>query len=73
MDHTDRIPQIKVPTLLLWGLDDYWIPANDTLHYLRDLPQLQLKVMKNTGHVPMEERPKESLELVRDFLNVVAL
>jgi pimeloyl-ACP methyl ester carboxylesterase len=29
----------------------------------------QLKVLENSGHVPMEENPKESLAILKEFLN----
>jgi pimeloyl-ACP methyl ester carboxylesterase len=28
----------------------------------------KLEVLENSGHVPMEENPKESLKLMNDFL-----
>ena len=34
-----------------------------------DLPNDKLVILKNVGHVPMEESPKESLNAVIEFLN----
>jgi pimeloyl-ACP methyl ester carboxylesterase len=33
------------------------------------LPNSKLVILKNSGHVPMEENPKESLEFLKSFLN----
>lgn len=34
----------------------------------RILVNSSLKVLENSGHVPMEENPEESLKLMTDFL-----
>jgi pimeloyl-ACP methyl ester carboxylesterase len=35
----------------------------------RILPNSKLVVLENSGHVPMEESPEESLEILKAFLN----
>ena len=68
-DYTNRIKTIKVPTLILWGAEDAWIPVSDAAKFKAALPQAVVKIMPATGHVPMEERPEESLAIALDFLN----
>ena len=68
-DYTNRIKTIKVPTLILWGAEDAWIPVSDAAKFKAALPQAVVKIMPATGHVPMEERPEESLSIALDFLN----
>ena len=67
-DFTARIPEIDLPTLLLWGEQDRVVPLHVAERLLADLPQARLEIMKNCGHVPPEELPKESLEIVLRFL-----
>lgn len=68
-DYTNRIKTIKVPTLILWGAEDAWIPVSDAAKFKAALPQAVVKIMPSTGHVPMEERPEESLAIALDFLD----
>jgi pimeloyl-ACP methyl ester carboxylesterase len=63
-----RIPQVRQPTLLLWGEADQLIPVEMAYRFQADLPQDTLVVLAGVGHVPMEEHPQRSLEPVLSFL-----
>ena len=65
---TTRIPEIELPTLLVWGRHDWVVPLDVAERLLTALPNAQLEIMENCGHVPPEELPKESLEIVLKFL-----
>ena len=68
---TSNIPRIKTirqSTLVLWGEQDGLIPLSNAYRFHTDLPNDTLVILKNMGHVPMEENPKESLKAVLDFL-----
>ena len=62
------IKNIQTPTLVLWGENDMLIPVKNAHLFHNDLPNDTLVILKNAGHVPMEESPKESLEVVLEFL-----
>ncbi len=64
-----KIKTIQHPTLILWGEQDELIPVEAARRFQADLPNDTLVLMKNAGHVPMEESPKESLQIVQSFLN----
>lgn len=68
-DRSAELSKITQPTLLIWGEEDFWTPFENASRFAKAIPNAQLKVMKNTGHVPMEERPVESLKFVQQFLN----
>jgi len=68
-DETALLKKINTPTLILWGENDIWIPVENGLKFDAKLSNSRLVVMKETGHVPMEERPEESLAHLLDFLN----
>ena len=55
--------------MILWGENDIWIPVENGLKFDAKLLNSRLVIMKETGHVPMEERPEESLVHLLDFLN----
>jgi pimeloyl-ACP methyl ester carboxylesterase len=68
---TSNIPMIRTirtPTLVLWGEQDLLIPTENAQRFHADLPNDTLVILKNMGHVPMEENPAESLKPVLDFL-----
>lgn len=65
----EKLKQIKTPTLLIWGAKDTWIPLNNGKRMDTLLPNSKLVVIQNSGHVPMEENPKVSLQILNDFLN----
>ena len=67
-DITGRIPEIELSTLLLWGRHDWVVPLHVAERLVAALPAAQLEVMEECGHVPPEELPKESLEIVLKFL-----
>ncbi|WP_338408155.1 alpha/beta hydrolase [uncultured Flavobacterium sp.] len=67
-NYLDQINQIQQPTLLLWGEKDSLITIASAYHFHRDLPNDTLVIIKNSGHVPMEESPKESLTPVLSFI-----
>jgi pimeloyl-ACP methyl ester carboxylesterase len=67
---SDLIKTINVPTLILWGDQDGLIPVASANRFQADLPNDTLVIMKNLGHVPMEEDPKASLAVVRQFLKL---
>lgn len=58
---------VNQPTLVIWGEDDLVIPIRhaDTLY--KSILHSRLVVLKNCGHVPMEEKPEIFTELVADF------
>lgn len=64
----DEIPNIKVPTLLIWGLNDTITPPIVAHEFNRLIPNSILKFVDKCSHVPMMEHPEKFNELVEDFL-----
>ncbi|WP_299437109.1 alpha/beta hydrolase [uncultured Aquimarina sp.] len=62
------IKLIKQRTLVLWGDQDKLIPVDKAYQFHNDLPNDTLFIMKDVGHVPMEESPSLSAEAVITFL-----
>jgi len=63
-----QIQHIQQPTLVLWGAQDALIPMASAYRFHDDLPNDTLVILKNSGHVPMEESPGESLKAVLSFI-----
>jgi pimeloyl-ACP methyl ester carboxylesterase len=67
-DFTDRLPEVRVPTLIVWGENDSIIPVRDANEFERLIPDSRKVVMQETGHIPMAERPQAFNDLLLEFL-----
>jgi pimeloyl-ACP methyl ester carboxylesterase len=67
-DFRDRLPDVSAPTLIVWGEKDAIIPARDANEFERLIPDSRKVVMRDTGHIPMAERPAAFNEVLLDFL-----
>lgn len=63
------LAEIKAPTLILWGEYDRVLDVSivDVMKPL--LPQAEVVIMKDTGHVPMLERPAKTVAHYRNFVD----
>ena len=69
VDYTQRLKSIIIPAQIIWGNEDEWISVDNAKLFSEALPNNRVDIMKETGHLPMEERPYESLELFLNFIN----
>jgi len=63
-----RIPGVKVPTLIIWGENDAWVPLEHAKFFHRDIKGSELVIIPECGHLPEEEKPKEVVKAILDFL-----
>jgi pimeloyl-ACP methyl ester carboxylesterase len=57
-----------IPTLILWGADDSWVPLSAG-ESLRDaLPGATYVVLPGLGHVPFEEDPEAFTQVMQEWL-----
>ncbi len=68
-DFRHRLPEVRVPTVIVWGEKDAIIPARDANEFERLISDSRKVVMRDTGHVPMAERPKAFNDVVLGFLD----
>jgi len=68
----ERLPEIQVPTLILWGGKDRLIPPPWGQEFKKAIPNSRLVVFPTLGHVPQEEDPAATLAALRDWLPQVA-
>ncbi len=62
------LPSIKVPTLLVWGLNDTITPPMVAYEFNRLIPNSELRFIDNCCHAPMMEHPDKFNEIVEEFL-----
>jgi len=67
-DRTNRLGEIKVPTLFIAGEFDEARPS--TVKYYQSLvPGAKFEIIKGAAHITMQDNPQESNRVVTDFLN----
>ena len=64
----EQIPNITIPTLLVWGLNDTITPPIVAHEFNRLIPNSELKFIDKCCHAPMMEHPEEFNRLVEAFL-----
>ncbi|MBX2961350.1 MAG: alpha/beta hydrolase [Cyclobacteriaceae bacterium] len=64
----DEIPNINIPTLLVWGLNDTITPPMVAHEFNRLIPNSTLKFIDHCCHAPMMEHPEKFNNLMEDFL-----
>ena len=62
------VKQIAIPTLILWGGRDTWIPPDNARRFHHDIAGSQLIIYDELGHIPMEEDPARTAADVLSFL-----
>lgn len=65
------LPTLKIPTLLIWGLNDTITPPMVGHEFNRLIPNSTLKFIDKCGHAPMMERPEKFNKLFENFLKEV--
>lgn len=70
MPRLDPAPvrNVAVPTLLLWGANDRWVPLRDGERLRGDIPGSRLVTYPKVGHMPMEEAADATAAEVKAFL-----
>lgn len=63
-----RLDEVRVPVLVITGDDDRIVPTEQSIRLAGELPDAELAVAPDCGHVPHEECPEFFLEAVKGFL-----
>jgi pimeloyl-ACP methyl ester carboxylesterase len=64
----ERLGELQMPALVIWGLEDPYIPARFGREYASALAHAELIEVPDAGHTPWLDRP-ELIERVVDFLS----
>ncbi|HNZ64421.1 MAG TPA: alpha/beta hydrolase [Smithella sp.] len=63
------IKDLSVPTLVMWGTRDEWIPFKYFENWKKELPNAKFVQYEGAGHTPMEEIPDETARDADLFLS----
>ena len=64
----DQLDRLSLPVLVITGDDDRIVPTEQSIRLADELPNAELVVVPNCGHVPQEECPDLFLQAVTNFL-----
>jgi len=65
----DRLAEIEMPVLIVWGCNDMLVPVGDAERFQRLIgPNAHKVIFEDTGHCPMIERPSRFNALLEGFL-----
>ena len=67
---TINFEKLTMPTLIIWGAKDSWIPVSQAKILEKSIPGSSLEIFEEAGHVPMEEFPTETVAHYLSFLGV---
>ena len=67
---TNRLSELKAPTLLLWGRQDVIFPVKHAYRAAKLIPKVWLKVFDNCGHWPQRDARNDFNSLVLRFLAI---
>ena len=66
---TTRLKNIRCPTLVIAGDNDYFIPASFSKMIADNIPGALYREVASGGHIPFIEKPAETAQLVIEFLD----
>ena len=67
-DLEKRLDEVTLPVLVITGDDDQIVPPEQSVRLAEELPNAELVIIPNCGHVPQEECPQAFLAAVEEFL-----
>jgi pimeloyl-ACP methyl ester carboxylesterase len=68
-DTRHRLPEIQIPTLLVWGNQDRLVPVPAAFAYRKRIPHAELCLIDDTGHMIQLERPRRFNLDVEEFID----
>ena len=60
--------QISAPTLVIHGEEDNLIQVESSKYFEENIPNVEVKIYSNIGHLPMYEDPERTAKDIRNFI-----
>jgi pimeloyl-ACP methyl ester carboxylesterase len=67
----DRLNEFSLPVLVITGDDDRIVPTANSVRLAGELPDANLVIIPQAGHVPHEEQPAAFMAAVNEFLSTL--
>lgn len=65
----DRLPQLQMPTLIIWGIEDKVFPYSQAKDAIALVQDGSLELIPNCGHLPHVEQSKRFVSTFEGFLS----
>ncbi len=65
----DRLTEFNMPVLVITGDDDRIVPTEQSVRLAGEIPNADLVIIKQCGHLPHEEQPDEFMQAVTNFIS----
>jgi pimeloyl-ACP methyl ester carboxylesterase len=72
-DVTDRLSEVKIPTLILCGEKDRMMPPKFSEFLRNGIPSARLSIIKQAGHMAQLEQPRVVVDAIKQFLHDLPL
>ncbi|QVQ52682.1 alpha/beta hydrolase [Spiractinospora alimapuensis] len=63
-----RLDTLAMPVTVIWGAEDAWIPPERAERLARTIPNAELHILRDSGHLVQEDAPARVSALLRSFL-----
>jgi len=67
-DLTHFLPQIKIPTLIIWGKEDMTLPSEDGFLIGKMIPNSKIEIIEGADHSPHLRTPENLVKIIIKFL-----
>ena len=67
----DRFLQYGFPILVIWGQEDAFIPVRDAYQIKSKIPEIELNIIPDCGHVPPLEKTNEFNQSLIQFIKTL--
>ena len=67
----NRLKTMPLPSLVITGEHDLTVKTEESFRLARELPNVELVVVPDCGHLPQEEQPEAFILAVKSFLKKV--
>jgi len=67
-DHRPHLPEISVPALILQGRYDWVTPMNGAQEMAQKLPNAQIHIFEQSGHMVFMEQPEELVTVLKQWI-----
>ena len=67
-DLTNIVKNIKIPTLIIWGTKDTYVPVKNAYKLNKLIPNSKLEIIKNGKHGLHIQQPNNLLKIIKKFI-----
>jgi pimeloyl-ACP methyl ester carboxylesterase len=69
----EHLNEFNLHILVITGDDDRIVPTDQSIRLAGELPNAELAIIENAGHLPHEEQPQAFMQAVMSFVGILTL